>query len=158
MLIDYMDENNNNIQKLIESIEASNEESNETNPETEECVICFYDKPKNEFVIFECNDTHKSCLKCYSKLDKCPFCLTPFNLSFQEITLTNDGISQMRLNQIINQADRIQYRNNLTRNNEIMIEIVCKCMSGLVCIFVLVTFIYIIASYTDKKDELINNK
>jgi hypothetical protein len=42
----------------------------------EECIICYYDKPITEFVIFDCK--HKVCVQCYQLIHKCPVCLKPF--------------------------------------------------------------------------------
>jgi hypothetical protein len=147
MLIEYM-EDYKHIQSLIDMIEESAKE--EKDIEEEECIICFYKKPFNEFVIFECSDHHKSCINCYSKLDKCPLCYVDF-----KTPLNQNNIITVTSIPVVNNRIEIQNENRIRRqiNNEIIINLMCKCVCGTVCVIILFVFVYAVSSYVTNHSD-----
>ncbi len=113
--------------------------------QTEECSICFYEKPINEYVMLDCNNSHKVCISCYSKLDKCPFCLKKIKVTpIQPQIIT------------INSAPSIDYRVEQrfrNRYNEIIVDLLCKFTCGIVCVFIIFLFVYMISSSVTNKDK-----
>jgi hypothetical protein len=46
-------------------------------PDEQLCPICFEPDINNDFMILNCHDSHRVCILCYSKIDKCMMCRTP---------------------------------------------------------------------------------
>ncbi len=94
----------------------------------EECIICFYKKPINEYVIFDCK--HKVCIQCYCMISKCPLCLEPFD-KITEIheELPGQVVYIPRHNvEIIYRRNRIDTRELFHINN-------VKCIMTVLCMF-----------------------
>ncbi len=104
----YIEITNKNIMENIEIIEIIENTENIK----EECIICFYEKPIEEFVILNCNENHKLCMNCYQKLDKCPICLKKFNPETIVV--------------IQNQPQQNIQRNMIISYSEVDLNIICK--------------------------------
>jgi hypothetical protein len=68
----------------------------------EECIICFYEKPLEDYVCFSCG--HRVCYECYPKLNNiCPVCC--FNESVQNETIQLEIVTPQH-GQEVNPVDR----------------------------------------------------
>jgi hypothetical protein len=115
---------------------------NKKNKINEECIICFYDKPMNEFVILECNDIHKVCINCYSKIDKCPFCYKEINLIHNQMTQMN--IVDEIVNEIVNESrinSSLEERLRIYEQNDRIFNILCRCFCCILCISIIFFFV-----------------
>ena len=108
---------------------------------TEECIICYYNKNANEYIIFECN--HKVCIECYRKLNKCPICLKPFDRQIEIITSTSS--TRATISTIDNRQIRENREHRINRSNfyfnDRMLNLLCN-----VCCFCFIAFFIIFNS------------
>ncbi len=114
---------------MLETTSVSSLEES-INLQEEECIICYYNKPIIEYVIFDCK--HKVCLDCYSLINKCPICLKPFDK--QHIYIPREQIE-------------IMYQSNLHEDNNM------SCLVGVIicaAIFFMILF-FLIYSLTKFK-------
>lgn len=115
---------------------------------TEECIICYYDKHINEYIVLECN--HKLCIDCYIKLNKCPICLKPFNTSINiesNIMISSTSSTRATITTIEDRSNRENRENELGRryiqSEYRIVNVLCNsCCFCCVTFFLLFTVLY----------------
>jgi hypothetical protein len=111
---------------MLETTSVSSLEDS-VNSQEEECIICYYNKPQIEYVVFDCK--HKVCVQCYSFIDKCPICLKPFDN--QDIVIKPIYIPRERV--------EIMYQENLHERNNM------SCLAGIIiCITICFTITFFV--------------
>jgi hypothetical protein len=97
------------------------------NSQEEECIICYYNKPLIEYIIFDCK--HKVCIDCYSLINKCPVCSKPFdkqNIAIRPIYIPREHVE-------------IMYQSNLHEHNNM------SCLVGvIICITIVIITFFVI--------------
>ena len=112
----------------------------------EECIICYYNKNINEYIIFDCN--HKVCIDCYVKLNKCPICLRPFNnrpLTIQSnIMSSNTSTTRATITSVEDRLNRENITDRINTEREYrIINVLCNsCCFFCITFFILFTILY----------------
>lgn len=70
-----------------------------------ECNICMEEVKPSEIITLNCHDKHTMCVKCYSQLDKCPYCRSKIDFVkktvFQDIPITMESLKGIIMGQIV---------------------------------------------------------
>ncbi len=115
---------------MLETISISSLEES-INSQEEECIICYYNKPLIEYVIFDCK--HKVCLQCYSLINKCPVCLKPFDkkdIVIHPIYIPRENVE-------------IIYQTNEHSNMSCLVGVICIAVCFMITVLVLYSLINI---------------
>ena len=99
----------------------------------EECIICFYEKPLEEYICFSCG--HRVCYECYPTLNNiCPICYYNETIQLQD--------EPIQLEIVIPQS--IQETNPIDRSKVIIV--------AFVFILLLYIIVYLCLGFTNRSE------